>query len=168
MPAETTKAASELVQRDAESRNQWLSLHEDLQTERSEIGRQRDLLEDDRRDWAARQRSDPIIAAAINAAGLLAACSLPLILMALLLWPRKPEPASDRDAVCDILVDELVTDALRIDRDPGEGSGSRIHRSHRPSTRLSSTPVLLGSSGAGVLHLFLPSLTEKHNEHYLD
>ncbi len=120
MPAETTKAASELVQRDAESRNQWLSLHEDLQTERSEIGRQRDLLEDDRRDWAAHQRSDPIIAAAISAAGLLAACSLPLILMALLLWPRKPEPASDRDAVCDILVDELVADALRIDRDPGE------------------------------------------------
>ena len=116
MPAENTKAASELVQRDAESRQQWLSLHEDLQQERSEIGQQRDLLEEDRRLWAGRERSDPIIAEAIAASGLLAACALPLVVIALLLWPRKPE--SSREEVCEILVDDLVSEKRLLENKP--------------------------------------------------
>lgn len=117
MPAENTKAASELVQRDAESRQQWLSLHEDLQTERAEIGHQRDLLEEDRRTWSQRERRDPIIAAAVNTLGLLAACSLPLILVAMLLWKRPPDESSE--VVNEVLVEDLTRGGgLLEDRSP--------------------------------------------------
>ncbi len=122
MPAENTKAASELVQRDAESRQQWLSLHEDLQAERTEIGHQRDLLEGDRRTWAERERDDPIIAAAIGAFGLIFACSLPLVLIALLIWPRKAEDSSG--ATCEILVGDLVSESGRLNH--GGGDSKRI------------------------------------------
>ena len=112
MPAENTRAASELVRRDAESRQQWLSLHEDQQSERTKIGHQRDLLEADRRTWSERERNDPVIVEAIGACGLIVACSLPLVLIAFLLRPRKAEESTE--AACEILVTDLVTESRRL------------------------------------------------------
>ena len=77
-----------------------------MQTERAEVGRQRDLLESDRREFDDRERSDPVVAASITAAALLLCCCLPLVLVAILLWPRRSQPA-DQD-VHDVLLDEVV------------------------------------------------------------
>ena len=94
------------------SDEKWLALHEsvqqernEMQSERAEFARQRDLLEADRQKWEARARTEPIVAAAISAASLLICCSLPLILVALMLWPRTPEPAEE--AISELLVEDL-------------------------------------------------------------
>ena len=157
MPAETTKAASELVQKDAESRRHWLSLQADLQAERSEIGRQRDLLEEDRRDWFARERNDSPVAAAIHAVGLLAACSLPLILVALLLWPRRADPGDDRDLVSEILIDDLVLKQSHAwnPEDHGDANrGMRVRRSGSETitSRLQQDQLISAPAWPGFRH----------------
>lgn len=89
------------------SDRQWLEIQQDLQDERTEVGKQRDLLEADRRDWDERERSEPVLAAVISSSVLLICCSLPLLLVAVLLWPRKREQESQ--AVCEAMLDEVVT-----------------------------------------------------------
>lgn len=89
------------------SNEQWLSIQQDLQQERIELAAQRDLLEADRRQWNERERHDPVVAATINSTALLLCCSLPLLMIALLIWPRSPEPSSE--SVSELLVDDLVT-----------------------------------------------------------
>ena len=83
-------------------------MQRELQAERSEIGRQRDAIEDERRRIADTRRLDPIIATAISNIGLLAACLLPLVLCWYLLHCRV-EPTDDR-AVTELLLDDIVTD----------------------------------------------------------
>nr|WP_231615877.1 hypothetical protein [Novipirellula artificiosorum] len=89
------------------SDQQWLEIQQDLQDERAEVGKQRDLLEADRREWDERERSEPVLAAVISSSVLLICCSLPLLLVAVLLWPRKREQESQ--AVCEAMLDEVVT-----------------------------------------------------------
>ncbi|TWU33818.1 hypothetical protein [Novipirellula artificiosorum] len=86
---------------------QWLEIQQALQDERAEVGKQRDLLEADRREFDERERSEPVLAAVISASALLICCSLPLLLVAVLLWPRKREQESQ--AVCEAMLDEVVT-----------------------------------------------------------
>jgi len=88
------------------SDQQWLGMQEDLQTERTEVGHQRDMLESDRREFDARERSDPVVAASISSAALLLCCCLPLVLVAFLLWPRRSQ-TSDPD-VQDVWIDHVV------------------------------------------------------------
>lgn len=104
------------------SDGQWLDLHSevqrernDMQAERAEFARQRDLLEADRRQWDNRQRSEPVIAAAISSVALIACCSLPLILMIILIWPRPTEPADQ--VVSELLIDDMVHRADRPHRE---------------------------------------------------
>ena len=96
-----------------------LDIQSSVADERSELIRQtddlnarRDDLEADRRDWARRERHDPIIAEAIGGAALLIACLLPLIAVGLLFWPRKPEPADE--AICTVLIDDLSQEQPRL------------------------------------------------------
>ena len=95
-----------LVEADAEARQEIFALHREIQTERAEIGRQRDSLEDERRTIASQRYLAPIIAAAITNIGLLLISLLPLILCWYLLH-SPTEPADDR-AVAEILLEDLV------------------------------------------------------------
>ncbi len=88
------------------SDRQWLNLQHDLLAERAEVGRQRDQLEADRCEFDARERNDPIVATAISSAASLLCCCLPLLLVGVLLWPRRSE-ASDQD-VHDVWLDDVV------------------------------------------------------------
>ena len=74
---EVAEGSRRLVEADAQARQEMVTLQREVQAERTEVGRQRDLLEGDRRDLAAKRRLDPIIAAAITNIGLLLACLLP-------------------------------------------------------------------------------------------
>lgn len=80
--AEATKA---LVEADAKSRQEMVAQGRDLQTERAEVGHQRDALEADRRSIASQRRWDSLVATAIDNSGLLLVCVLPLLLCLLLL-----------------------------------------------------------------------------------
>ena len=88
------------------SDGQWLELQRKMQLERAEVGQQRDQLETDRREWDQRERHEPVVAAVISSAALLLVCGLPLLLVAVLLWPRH-DPSAD-EAVCSVLIDEVV------------------------------------------------------------
>ncbi|WP_404308205.1 membrane or secreted protein [Neorhodopirellula lusitana] len=88
------------------SDRQWLDMQQGLQAERAEVGRQRDYLESDRREFNNRERSDPILAATITSASLLMCCCLPLLMVAVLLWPRRSH-ATDQD-VHDAWMDDVV------------------------------------------------------------
>ncbi|TWU59936.1 hypothetical protein Poly51_02090 [Rubripirellula tenax] len=103
------------------SDQQWLEMQNDMQQERAEVGQQRDQLETDRREWDQRERSDAILAAVIASGGLLLACGLPLLVVAILLWPR-PSPSSS-EAVCDVLLDEVVQQAATADGRRIESTG---------------------------------------------
>ena len=105
------------------SDEKWLALHEsvqkernEMQGERAEFARQRDLLEADRQKWDARARTEPVVAATISAASLVICCSLPLILVALMLWPRPPEPAEE--AISELLIQDLLNQADSTSDDP--------------------------------------------------
>jgi hypothetical protein len=105
---EVAEGAHDLVEADARAREEMVGVHRDLQAERSEVGHQRDALEQDRRDHAYQRHRDPIVAEAIAKTGLLLACVLPLILCWYLLH-RRPEPVDDQ-AIAEVLLDDLVTE----------------------------------------------------------
>jgi hypothetical protein len=105
---EVAQGARQLVEADAKAREEMVTLQREVQAERSEVGRQRDTMEDERRSLATIRRLDPIIAAAITDIGLLAACLLPLILCWYLLHARI-DPADDQ-AVTEVLLEDLMTD----------------------------------------------------------
>ena len=105
---EVAEGSRRLVEADAQARQEMVALQREVQAERTEVGRQRDLLEGERRELAAKRRLDPVIAAAITNIGLLLACLLPLVLCWYLLQ-RRVEPADDQ-AVAEVLLEDLVTD----------------------------------------------------------
>ena len=105
---QVAEGSRQLVEADAKARQEIVALQRDVQAERSEVGQQRDALEDERRDLAAKRRTDPIIASAITNIGLLAACLLPLVLCWLLL--RRPVEPADDQAIAELLLEDLVTD----------------------------------------------------------
>ncbi|KLU02256.1 hypothetical protein RISK_005322 [Rhodopirellula islandica] len=84
-----------------------MKLQQEMQTERAEVGRQRDQLEADRREWDERERKHTLLASALEASSLLLACVLPLVVILFLLWPR-PEPIGSQ-AVCEALLDEAFS-----------------------------------------------------------
>ena len=105
---QVAEGSRRLVEADAQARQEMVTLQREVQAERTEVGRQRDVLEEERRDLAAKRRLDPIVAAAITNAGILLACLLPLVLCWYLLH-RRAEPVDDQ-AVAEVLLEDLVTD----------------------------------------------------------
>ncbi|MCD0458639.1 hypothetical protein [Roseiconus lacunae] len=78
-----------------------------LAEEQAALGRGRDALEEDRRRWAERQRTDPIIAMSIQGAAMLIACSLPMAILALLLASRRRSENVDSANILEAI--ELVS-----------------------------------------------------------
>ena len=83
-----------------------------MQTERSEIGHQRDQLETERREIADSRNRDPIIAAAITRVAFVVVSLLPLLICWLLLQ-QKVEPA-DKNEITELLLDDLVSSEPRL------------------------------------------------------
>jgi hypothetical protein len=105
---EVAQGTRELVEANDRAQQAVGSLHRDIQTERSEVGRQRDLLEEDRKQIAEQRHRDPIIAATIMQVGMVVACVLPLILCWYLLH-REPAQADDA-AVAEVLFEDLTAE----------------------------------------------------------
>jgi len=92
--AQVAEASRQLVEADAKSRTEIVALQRDLQQGQTELGRQRDQLEDDRREFADQRNRDPIIANTLTTVGTTIACLLPLVL----------------GTLAEILVEEIATD----------------------------------------------------------
>ena len=106
---EVAEGTRRLVEADAEAREAFAGLHRDLQAERGEVGRQRDALEEERREIASQRVTDPLVAAAVMNAAALLACVLPLLVCWRLL--RRDEAADGGDAlVAEALLEDLVSD----------------------------------------------------------
>ena len=101
---------AEMAERNSERQyvqsRQMAELQRQVAAEQAEAGRQRDILEAERRALAGQRWRDPIIATAIMNAGLLIACLLPLLLCWQLLR-RRDEPADDA-LVAEVLIEDLV------------------------------------------------------------
>ena len=69
-----------LVEADAKARAEMTAIQRDLQQSQTEIGRQRDQLEVERRQIAAERFWDALLGNSITAAEALLACLLPLLL----------------------------------------------------------------------------------------
>ena len=109
---EVASGSRELVEADAKSRQEMVTLQREIQTERSEIGHQRDQLEAERREIADSRNRDPIIAAAITRVAFVVVSLLPLLICWLLLQ-QKVEPA-DKNEITELLLDDLVSAEPRL------------------------------------------------------
>ncbi|MEQ8636388.1 hypothetical protein [Gimesia maris] len=109
---EVASGSRELVEADARSRQEMVTLQREMQTERKEIGHQRDQLEAERRDIADSRNRDPIIAAAITRVAMVVVSLLPLLICWLLL-SQKIEPADDQQ-MTELLLEDLVLTEPRL------------------------------------------------------
>lgn len=110
---QVAEGSRQLVESDAKARENLTALQQDLRTDQSEIGHQRDQLENDRREIAAQRHRDPIVAAVIMDIGIVLACLLPLALGIYVL--RSAWRAGESDsAVAELLVHELVASEPRL------------------------------------------------------
>ncbi len=104
---EVASGSRELVEADARSRQEMVTLQREIQAEQNEIGHQRDQLEAERREIADRRNRDPIIAAAITRVAMVVVSLLPLLICWLLLR-QKIEPA-DENQITELLLEDLVS-----------------------------------------------------------
>ena len=105
---EVAESTKRLVEEDAKARTQITLIHQQLQTERTEIGKQRDSLEGDRKEIAQQRHRDPLIAAAITDVGVLLACLAPLLLAFYLL--RAAKNGNEQEELSELLITELYSD----------------------------------------------------------
>ena len=116
--------AKQLVAADAKARQELLAalsqVQQQIQAQRAEFDRQRDALEQERRDLAAQRARDPLVAQAIGAFGITLACVLPLLLAAFVLHTvNRASPDQDAQAVSEVLIGEITgTAPLLLGRAP--------------------------------------------------
>lgn len=107
--AEVAETSRQLVQADAKARGEIVALQRDLQQGQAELGRQRDQLENDRRQYADQRNRDPIVANVILDVGMIVACLLPLILCIVLVHALRDRTQAD-STLTEILVEEIASD----------------------------------------------------------
>jgi len=118
------------VEGEAKARTELVALQRDLQKAQAEIGRQRDVLEEERRQWAGQRGRDPILAAAITSVGVVLACLLPLLLCIYVVRALRDEATNDA-AVAELLVEELAADQPLLLPSPG-GAPALPHKAGPP------------------------------------
>jgi hypothetical protein len=115
------EGAKEMVERDAEARRELVSaqreLNSQLNEQRSAVDAGRDDLEQERRQIAKQRNRAPLVAAAIQNAGLIIACLLPLIVCVVVIRQMRSEEPDDA-AVAQLLIQELTSDDPRLLPEP--------------------------------------------------
>jgi hypothetical protein len=106
---QVAEGSRRLVEAEAQARTEMAALHRDLQESQSEIGRQRDHLETERRQIAVERYWDVVLGNAITAAAGLFACLLPLLLCWSLVR-RLSFDCEGNEALAEILLEELASD----------------------------------------------------------
>ena len=107
---QVAEASKRLVEAEAESREKFLAIQDNLRGDQAAIGKQRDALEADRREIAAQRNRDPIVAAAIIETGLYIACLLPLVLAGYLVYAMRHTASQDDAIVTEFLVTDIAAE----------------------------------------------------------
>jgi len=107
----------QIVQQGADGRRKLDALHRETHAAHAAraqaIDRQRDLLEQERREIAAERLRAPIVAEAVKFAGGLIVCALPLVVVIYLLRNLRSNDDTDA-AVVEAFVEELVAERPRL------------------------------------------------------
>ncbi len=103
------EASRQLVEADAKARTETIAIQRQLQDAQAEVGKQRDQLEDDRREFADQRNRDPLVANSIATFGSILACLLPLVLCIYLAIGLRDDPQAD-GTLTEILVQEIVAE----------------------------------------------------------
>ena len=108
----------QIVQRDADGRRELDELHRQTHasiTRRTQaIDRERDLMEQERRQIAAERSRAPVVAEAVKFVGGLIVCSLPLVVVIYLLRCLQRNSCDTDAAMVEVLVEELVAGQPRL------------------------------------------------------
>ena len=108
---EIAQASRQLIEAGAESRAEFHELTQDLHAERSEVGRQRDRLEDERKQLATARQRDPLIASAVLQIGLGLLCLLPLLVCVYVLRAVTSGTTDDNpQALAELLVLDITSE----------------------------------------------------------
>ena len=110
---QVVEASKELVAADAKARSEMADLQHDLQADQHELGRQRDGLEEERRQIAAARYRELLISSAITTIGLLLVGGLPLLVCIYLLRAVHKSEASDA-VLAEVLIDEILAEEPRM------------------------------------------------------
>jgi hypothetical protein len=137
---EVIQLQRDLIERDADGREQLDALQRETQAavsqERSSVDRQREKLEEERKQIAAQRNRDPIVAAAITGLAVVLACLAPIILAIYLLRTADRHQATDAE-LAELLVQELVADEPLLLPPPSERSLA-IERDRPPESSLAA------------------------------
>ena len=118
---ELAEAAHKIVEADAQARQELIAAQRefngDLQQERGSLDRQREEMEQERQRIAKARHRDPIVAAAIQATGLVLACLLPLLVCAYALR-QLARTHQDDEGLNDLLVQEIVAEESLLEMHP--------------------------------------------------
>lgn len=123
-------ATNKLIQADAEARKELIAMEHDVQSERAEVGHQRDELEIERREIAHERCFDSATGEALRGGTVLLACLLPLLLCGYMLHALGCVDSDD--TVGEILTAEIVSEdptfLPRSGSSAGEISGRSDHK----------------------------------------
>jgi hypothetical protein len=107
-----------IVDRDAEGRRQLDALHTQAHAAFSKrieaVDRERDLMEQERRQLAAERARAPVVAEAVKFVGGLIVCLVPLIVVIYLLRCLRSSSNDADAAIVEVLVEELVAEQPRL------------------------------------------------------
>ena len=106
LQAELIVGTQQLVEADSQARRDFIELGGKLDEQRAEMARRHDDLETERRAIAKQRHRDPIVANALIAVATLLACLLPMLLAGWLLRSQLNE--TEEFATTEILLDELT------------------------------------------------------------
>ena len=107
------EASKELVSKDADARREMANIQHGLQADQREVGKQRDVLERERRQIADQRFRDQAVSGAITTIGLLLVAALPLGVAIYMLRAVRHTEASDT-VLTEVLVDELLAEQPRL------------------------------------------------------
>lgn len=128
------RSAVQFVEMQADQNRRLAELQTQVHTQQAELQRQRDRLEQERRQIAEHRDHAPLVAESIGSFGLLLACLCPLLLAGMLLGH------SDQAPDADIIADAILGDVDA--RSPSGLTSALLPRSDQPAPRLTdaSTP----------------------------
>ena len=114
-------AAKELVEHDAQTRREMIAAHSELTSQLNQqqavVDAGRDQLEQERQQIAEKRHRDPVIAIAIETAGMAIACLLPLVICFFVIRQMQTQEP-DHAAVAELLIQEFSGEQPRLLQGP--------------------------------------------------
>ena len=149
--SQLVEAAKELVEHDAQTRREMIAAQSELTSQLNQqqavVDAGRDQLEQERQQIAEKRHRDPVIAIAIETAGMAIACLLPLVICFFVIRQMQTQEP-DHAAVAELLIQEFSCDQPRLLQGPSwRPVALEQHEHHRlPDTSTEDAASHLGEA----------------------